>query len=383
MTRRKNPLVSVLLVGLLLTGMGWVAGCGGGGGGGGGGTLNSPQMGGSIQDSPLSLAGISSTLVGTAGISGSSDGTGSASSFNTPLGITTDGTNLFVADGQNNTIRKIVIGTGVTTTVAGTAGVSGSADGTGSAATFNTPFGITTDGTNLFVTDGNNYTIRKIVIGTGVVTTLAGSTGVSGSTDGTGGAATFYQPLGITTDGTNLFVADTGNHTIRKIVIATRAVTTLAGTAGSYGDADGTGSAALFASPTGITTDGANLFVADWYSSIIRKVVISTGAVTTVAGTAWSYGSANGTGAAATFYAPEGITMDGTNLFVTDSNTNIIRKIVVATGVVTTVAGTAGLTGSADGTGAGARFFGPSGITTDGTRLLIADKYNNTIRALQ
>ena len=103
------------------------------------------------------------------------------------------------------------------TTIAGTAGTHGTTDATGAAVRFYLPTGITTDGTNLYVTDGSNHTIRKIVIATGVVTTLACTPGDAGSADGTGTAASFYNPSGITTDGTNLYVADTYNNTIRKI----------------------------------------------------------------------------------------------------------------------------------------------------------------------
>ena len=157
-----------------------------------------------------------------------------------------------------------------------------------------------------------------------VVTTLAG-TGSSGSVNGTGTSASFYNPQGITTDGTNLYVAERVNHLIRKIVISTGAVTTVAGT-GSSGSANGTGTSASFNGPSGITTDGTNLYVADYDNHLIRKIVISTGAVTTVAGTG-SSGSANGTGTSASFNNPVGITTDGTNLYVADDNTHLIRKI--------------------------------------------------------
>ncbi len=323
--------------------------------------------------------GAVTTLAGTAGSPGSTDGTGAAARFYDPSGILADGTNLYVADRLNNTIRKVVIATGAVTTLAETAGSSGSTDGTGAAARFSNPSGITTDGTNLYVADTYNDTIRKVVIATGAVTTLAGTAGSTGSTDGTGAAARFYDPSGITTDGTNLYVADSWNHTIRKVVIATGAVTTLAGTPGSYGFADGTGAAARFLNPTGITTDGSNLFVADSYHTI-RKVVVATGAVTTLAGTAGSIGSTDGTGAAARFFYPSGITTDGTNLYVTDSGNDTIRRVVIATGAVTTLAGTEGSNGSTDGTGAAARFYNPDGITMDGSNLYVADSMNHTIR---
>ncbi len=158
-----------------------------------------------------------------------SDSTSSAGTFNSPSGITTDGTNLYVTDTGSNTVRKIVISTGESSIFAGsTSGSAGSTNGTGTEALFNGPTGITTDGTNLYVADKGNNAIRKIVISTGAVTLFAGSsTGASGSTDGTGTAALFNGPSGITTDGTSLYVSDAGNNSIRKIVISTAAVTTL------------------------------------------------------------------------------------------------------------------------------------------------------------
>jgi sugar lactone lactonase YvrE len=347
----------------------------------------STPMGGSIQGTSLSLSGATSTLAGTAGSSGSADGTGTSARFFDPNGVTTDRSNFYVADSGNHTIRKVVIATGVVTTLAGTAGSSGSADGTGPSARFNNPYGITTDETNLYVADSGNHTIRKVVIATGVVTTLAGTAGSSGSTDNTGTSARFNNPNGITTDGTNLYVADSGNHTIRKVVIATGMVTTLAGTAGSSGSTDNTGTSARFNNPNGITTDGTNLYVADSANHTIRKVVIATGVVTTLAGTAGSSGSTDNTGTSARFNNPNGITTDGTNLYVADSGNHTIRrvaaKIVTAIGATTTLAGTAGSSGSADGAGTSARFYLPSGITTDGTRLLVIDMGNSTVRAIE
>ncbi|MBI3582875.1 MAG: Ig-like domain-containing protein [Nitrospinae bacterium] len=338
-------------------------------------------MGGSMQGNSLNLTTAVTTLAGTALSSGSTDATGTSARFARPYHITTDGTNLFVADQTNHTIRKIVISTGVVTTIAGTAGTSGSTDATGTSALFKSPAGITTDGTNLFVADYSNHTIRKLVISTGVVTTIAGTAGTSGSTDATGTAASFYLPKGITTDGTNLFVAEEGNHIIRKIVISTGVVTTLAGSTTS-GSTDGTGTAASFNAPRGITTDGTNLFVADSANNTIRKIVLSSGVVTTIAGSTTS-GSTDGTGTAARFKLPVGITTDGTNLFIVDNNNHTIRKVVISTGVVTTLAGTAGTSGSTDATGTSALFKSPLGITTDGVNLFVGDGSNMTIRKIQ
>jgi len=346
----------------------------------------SALMGGSIQGTSLNLTSTNATVTtfaGSAGLTGSTNGTGTAARFSYPYGMTTDGTNLFIADSYNHTIRKIVISTGAATTLAGSAGISGSTDATGSTARFSSPEGITTDGINLFIADSYNHTIRKIVISTGAVTTLAGSAGISGSTDATGSTARFSSPEGITTDGINLFVADYGNHTIRKIVISTGVVTTLAGSAGVSGSADGAGSTARFFRPFGITTDGNNLYIADRDNYTIRKLVISTAEVTTIAGSAGLSGSTDGTGTAARFYAPIGITTDGVNLFVADYGNHTIRKIVISTGAVTSIAGSAGLSGSTDGTGTAARFYAPIGITTDGVNLFVADTNNHTIRKIQ
>ncbi len=319
---------------------------------------------------------------------GSADGIGAAARFKWPSGITTDGTNLYVADQMNQTIRKAVIATGEVTTLAGVAGAGGSADGTGPAARFSLPADVTTDGINLYLTDLN--AIRKVAIATGEVTTLAGSSGVRGSTDGIGPAARFGIPRGITMDGPNLYVADTGNCTVRKVVIATGEVTTLAGVAGTGGSIDGIGPAARFRSPTGITTDGTNLYVTDLDGHTIRKIDIATGAVTTLAGMASSYGSVDGTGPAARFEYPNGITTDGTNLYIADQGSAItdtggqtIRKMVLATSEVTTLAGRPASPGSTDGIGAAARFRFPFGITTDGNSLFVAEAGNNILRKIQ
>ncbi len=197
------------------------------------------------------------------------------------------------------------------TTLAGTAGQSGSADGTGGAARFGSPTGMAVDSAgNVYVADSSAATIRKITPA-GVVSTLAGSPGQSGSADGTGGAARFNDPLGVAVDGAgNAYVADTFNDTIRMITPA-GVVTTLAGAPGQRGSADGTGSAARFAYPEGVAVDGAgNVYVADSANDTIRMIT-PAGVVTTLAGSPGQYGSADGTGSAARFVGPEGVAVDG------------------------------------------------------------------------
>jgi sugar lactone lactonase YvrE len=248
------------------------------------------------------------TLAGPGESPGALDGPGSAARFYAAYGVAVDSaSNVYVADTSNHTIRKVTPG-GTVTTLAGQAGSDGSADGTGSAARFSFPFGVAVDSAgNLYVADRNNHTVRKVTPG-GAVTTLAGLAGSSGSTDGAGSAARFYSPYGVAVDSAgNVYVADRGNFTIRKVTPG-GVVTTLAGQAGSWGSADGTGSAARFGDgsfgPSGVAVDSAgNVYVADHGNFTIRKVTAG-GEVTTLAGQAGNSGSADGTGSAARFHNP-------------------------------------------------------------------------------
>lgn len=325
------------------------------------------------------------TLAGTAGQSGSTNATGAAARFNFPLGVAVDASgNSYIADESNHVIRKIT-NAGVVTTLAGTAGQSGSDDGTGSAARFNSPSGLAIDATgNLYVADTMNHTIRRITPA-GEVTTIAGSAGDAGSLNGTGNASRFNAPQGVAVNATNLFIADTGNHTVRRVVLATGVVTTLAGTAGQSGSADGAGAAARFNSPTGIAADAANrTWVADAGNNTIRAVS-AAGTVTTLAGLAGTQGAADGTGSAARFNEASALafhTAPGVaDLYLLDTENHTVRKIATATGVVTTMAGLPGTPGSTDGDGSTARFRFPAGIAVSSTgSAYIADTANHTVR---
>jgi hypothetical protein len=322
------------------------------------------------------------TLAGAAGIPGGADGTGAAARFNSPSGVAVDlDGNVYVADRMNETIRKVAF-TGVVTTLAGTAGMVGSTDGMDTTARFDSPSGVAVDRAgNVYVADQNNQIIRKVTA-TGGVTTLAGTAGMAGSTDGTGAAARFNSPSGVAVDGAgNVYVADQNNHILRKITAA-GVVTTLAGTAGMAGSADGTGAAARFNSPSGAAVDSAgNVYVADQNNQIIRRV--SAGVVMTLAGAASMTGSADGTGAAARFSDPSSVAVDSTgNVYVADTENATIRKITAA-GAVTTLAGTADMVGSTDGTAAAARFSDPSGVAVDSAgNVYVADTENATIRKI-
>src|SRR5438477_264154 len=312
---------------------------------------------------------------------GSSDGTGRIARFNYPNAVAVSGATVYVGDTYNHTIRKIT-SNGIVTTFAGTAGIPGSADGIGNAAQFYRSFGVAADKAgNVYVADASNSTIRKIT-SAGVVTTLAGTAGVVGSTDGSGSAAQFYYPFAVAVDGAgNVYVADTNNYTVRKITPA-GVVTTLAGFAGFHDYSDGTGSNAGFGNLFGIAADSAgNVYVADNTYSTIRKIT-PAGVVTTLAGTPGISGSADGTGSAARFNSPRGIAIDSTkNLYVTDQNNQTIRKITPA-GVVTTLGGVPGSYGIGDGTVPSARFMNPAGIAVANSGVLyVADAYNHEIRS--
>jgi hypothetical protein len=322
------------------------------------------------------------TLAGKAAESGFADGIGTAARFYMPRGISIDGDYLYVADSGNNIIRKIDMNTREVKRIAGSAGNPGFADGNSTAALFRNPTGITTDANIIYVSDTNNHVIRRIDKNTGDVTTLAGTAGLQGSSDGAGSAARFFYPHGITTDRISIFIADTDNHVIRKIAINTGEVTTLAGQAGAYGYSNGTGAVARFYKPHGITiTNDGTLYVADTENSNIRKIDIQTREVTTLAGNAGKIGAVDGIGAGANFNTPWGINTDGTYIYVADTNNHIIRK-VTGTGEVNTLAGNAAAPGSVDGIGTAALFYNPSGITTDGNCLYIADNFNHTIRKI-
>jgi len=290
-----------------------------------------------------------------------------ASSFSLTTGIAIDSTGAVYVANSHNTILKISHA-GVVMTFAGKADMRGNADGPGSAARFVYPIGIATDSAdNVYVADKVSNTIRKITP-FGDVTTLAGTPGVSGHSDGTGRNASFFGPIGVATDSKgNIYVADAGNNTIRRIT-PTGVVTTIAGLAGESGETDGLGKTARFTAPYSIATDTAgNLIVGEMSRNTIRRIT-PEGEVTTLAGKAGETGHADGIGTNATFYYPHGVATDKAgNVYVADSSNNTIRK-VTPTGEVTTFAGTASPgenSNEFDGIGAAASFADPMAIATD------------------
>ena len=328
--------------------------------------------------------GVVTTLAGLPGNSGTNDGTGSAARFSYPAAVAVDASNnVYVADTSNHSIRKITPA-GEVTTLAGTPGTAGTNDGVASVAQFNFPYGLAVNrnGT-VYIADSYNDIIRKITPD-GLVSTLAGSAGVIGTSDGTGSDARFFYPYGVAVDAAdNLYVADRDSCAIRQVTPA-GAVTTLVGQ--FIGSVDATGVVARLYYPASIALDpSGNLYVADSYNHTIRYVTVAgtNSFITTLAGWPGSAGSSNGIGNAARFYYPHSVALDPAgNLFVADLGNHIVRKMTPGA-AVTTVAGLSGGAYFADGSGSSSRFSRPADVAVDGTgNVLVADSQNNAIRKI-
>jgi sugar lactone lactonase YvrE len=302
-------------------------------------------------------------------------------SFPGSIAISNAGT-LVVGDSSNDNFQSIS-STGSVSILAGASGQAGSTDGIGSAALFNQPAGVVfdTDG-RYYAADTSNGLIRRIAAD-GTVTTIAGMANTRGNADGTGSAASFSSPTGIAALGSTLYVADAMNNTIRTVTTA-GVVTTLAGSAGQTGHDDGTGTAARFNHPSGVAVDASgNVFVTDSTNNTIREIT-PPGVVTTLAGLAGIAGHDDGTGMNALFNNPTGIALDASgNLYVADTGNSSIRKIT-PTGVVTTFAGLPTAADLQDGAGTAARFDHPLALVIDAgsANLFVADTGNAAIRKI-
>ena len=318
-----------------------------------------------------------STLAGS-GSKGYIDSFATFASFDLPAGVAVDSSgNVYVADSQNDVIRKIAP-SGNVTTYAGL-GTPGHLDTTSNYALFNKPYGIAIDSVgNIYVADFINNCIRKI-IPSGWVYTLAGSV-TQGYFNAIGTAALFNSPSSVAVDGFgNIYVADYGNNVIRKIT-SSGLVTTLAGS-GTAGASDGVGTTASFNHPFGVAVDkSGNIYVGDRDNNLIRKITQS-GAVTTLAGSGVP-GFVNGVGKAAAFNSPCQLSVDASgNIYVADYGNNVIREIT-SSGVVSTLAGTGNI-GSTNGAAIVASFNGPMGVTVGSNGYIyVGDNGNQLIRKI-
>jgi len=306
------------------------------------------------------------TFAGNPAITNGNDGTNLTASFNQPTGVIADAAgNLYIADQVANTVRKITPA-GVVTTLAGKAGTTGTNDGTGSAARFNHLSNLAQDSAgNIFVDDTLSHTIRKVTLG-GVVTTFAGSPNNPGFQNGTGTGALFNQPNGLAFDSNNtMYVADGVNNAVRRVT--TNGVVTTVSTAFNF--------------PENVAVDSSGMvYVADAGNNTIDKMT-PAGVVTVMAGQTGVIGSRDGTGSGALFSFPESLGVDNAGyVYVADYGNDTIRKITPG-GVVTTIGGQVGIMNTNNGVGANALFNQQEGITADNFgNVYVADTQNNTIR---
>ena len=334
---------------------------------------------------PQPPSAVVSTLAGST--YGHVDGTGSSARFSSPhdVVLSPDGEFALVADNHYDVIRHIGIDTQIVTTLAGKSNVVGITDGVGTNARFNAPTSICLAdfGKVAFVTDSGTGRLRLIQVGTATVTTIAGSTSTT-SADGVGTNVKFYNPYGVTAtpDGSIVFVAEFSGRKVRKVVVATRTVTTLAGS-GAVGSADGVGANAQFYGPWGIdvTSDGGTVYVAESTADRIRKIDVASRTVTTLAGMYNAAAFADGVGTNARFNAPSQVALAGSVLWVADSTNRRIRQVDVSTRAVTTSAGT-GIASSVNGGSDIATFHTPVGIaaTPNGMQVLVTDTSHYLVR---
>jgi sugar lactone lactonase YvrE len=338
------------------------------------------------------LAGDGCLSDGSCPSSGGSPATQSA--LKLPLGEATDATgNLYISDTGSNRIRKVDLA-GDITTIANSSGVAG-LSGDGSSAVFaeiDQPSAIAIDGAgNIIFADTGNNAIREINASTGKISTIAGTLGSAGY-NGDGHAATgasLSVPQGIAFDASgNLFIADTGNNCIREVSASSQFITTIAGSGSSGFSGDGAAAiSAQFDQPWGIAVSvSGNLYIADFGNNRVRKIDMATGIVTTVAGSgSSSYTGDGGAATAATLNSPAGVATDAAgNLYIADSENNAIRKVNSATGEIATIAGNGTALFGGDGFSAMlAGLYKPYSIYLDGAgNLFLADRLDLRIREI-
>jgi DNA-binding beta-propeller fold protein YncE len=285
-----------------------------------------------------------------------------------PAGLATDGRAIYVANSRNNTVEAIDAATRSLRIVAGKLFQEGSNDGTGDSARFNSPDGMTIVGQNLYLCDTNNSDIRQISI-SGTVTTVAGQANISGSDDGSGPSAHFNLPTQIATDGTSLYVADSGNSTVRRITLADFKVKTIGGQAGTSGKTEGGPDKSVFSGPRGVAVDKKAIYVADTGNDVIRMIDLNTLETSTLAGTG-EEGDKDGPAAQAQFNNPGAICTDGTFLYVLDADNHSIRKIDLNAKTVTKLTLVNGHIGSG------------CALTSDGKQLYFSDTTENAVEVV-
>ena len=316
-------------------------------------------------------------------------GPATAASFDNPRGITLDAAgNLFIADAGNCRIRKVTAANGLISTVAGNGQIDYTGDGgaaTAAAITF--PYGVAVDASgNLFIVDSGNYVIRKVTAATGKISTVAGNGDFGYTGDGTAATAAGIGPSAIALDASgNFYIADMSNNRIRKVTVATGIISTVAGNDNeAYSGDGGAATVASLDTPQGVALDSSgNVFIADYFNLRIRKVTVATGIISTVAGTGFvQFGGDNGQATLATLSTATDVALDTSgNLFVMDADNARVRK-VNSSGVITTVAGNGGTEFAGDGGPAPAAGFNlATRVAIDAAgNVFIAETGSNRIR---
>jgi len=318
---------------------------------------------------------------GVAGFAGDG-GTAAAAQLNSPFGLALDSRNLYISG--DNRVRRVDLATGIITTLAGTgmAGFSGDG-GPGAAAQLNRPFGLAIGSGNLYIAESVGHRVRKVDLATGIITTFAG-TGMAGFS-GDGGPATAAQLnylRGVAFDSGNLYIGDSSNHRIRRVDLATGIITTFAGTGktGSGGDG-GPAIAAQFYTPYCIAVGSGSLYVAEFYGNVVRRIDLASGTITTFAGGATLPTGDGGPATAAQLTLTVGVAVGSGNLYIADQNANRIRRVDLATGIITTFAGTGTASSAGDGGPAiSAQLSGPRHLAIASGSLYIAENAGNQVR---
>ncbi len=296
--------------------------------------------------------------------------------------------NLYIAETGRHIIRKVDTAGDITTIAGtGTQGFSGD-NGPATAALLDSPQGLALNADELYIADTHNHRIRKLDLATGIIITSAGSSAGFSGDNGPAPAAHLDLPTALAVDASNnLYIADTENHSIRKVTAATGIITTVAGNGiqGFSGD-NGPAIAAAIDSPNGMAVDAAgDLYLSDTHNHCIRKIVAATGIITTIAGAAAGFSGDNGSATAAALALPHGLSIDsGGNLYIADTENHRIRRIDATTGVITTVAGNGTQTFYGDsGPATLAALDSPHATTITPTGLItLADTANQRVRQL-
>jgi DNA-binding beta-propeller fold protein YncE len=364
-------------------------------------------------------------FAGQPGGAGFVDGPAAAAHFSMPYTAALDGAgHLYVID--RDVVRTVDLASGDVSTLAGPlTGVHGMVDGVGAEALFNLPQGVAATADTVWVTDTENHTVRQIDVATRTVTTIAGTPGMLGASDGVGSAALFHEPEGIVLDPAKrvLYIADTDNHTFRQLSLDTHQVTTIAGVPTVAGDVDGPAAMAQMNRPSAIVLDATAtvIYFIERGSKFVRRLDLSAKTVTTLQpmqplpdfpygivlagsgllvtvadrvltvaldGTSGDLaggmvpGFVDAMGDKARFSGPQGlIAASGRGVLVIDGDNCALRGLDLGTGMVTTFSG-ANAPGSDDGPGAHARFHSPQGLASGEKALYVADTENHVLRAV-